>query len=165
MKITFDIHNKNFNLDLEEIDPYYDYLDLKFSFTEDGIREATFTDLSFGYSLLDESEEMSKNEYPKENIEYLFNDQEYLELSRVLGFRSNRNYVISVWVINAGSQYLEDLSFYFPKPLKPFNSWVWNDAIIQWQAPVQYPGGDEEPFYIWNEEDQSWDMFISEEES
>jgi hypothetical protein len=37
---------------------------------------------------------------------------------------------------------------------KPYNSWVLDETICQWKAPVEYPtnGGR----YLWNEETQSW---------
>jgi hypothetical protein len=37
---------------------------------------------------------------------------------------------------------------------KPYNSWVLDETICQWKAPVDYPtnGGH----YLWNEETQSW---------
>jgi hypothetical protein len=41
-------------------------------------------------------------------------------------------------------------------PLKPFNSWLLNEATCLWDPPVPYPN-DEQP-YVWNEEAQSWDL-------
>jgi len=39
---------------------------------------------------------------------------------------------------------------------KPFESWVLNENICDWEPPVPYPeGGDN---YIWNEETQQWDL-------
>lgn len=43
-------------------------------------------------------------------------------------------------------------------PPKPHNSWVMDESIADWVAPVDYPE-DENP-YVWNEETQSWDLII-----
>jgi hypothetical protein len=41
-------------------------------------------------------------------------------------------------------------------PAKPFNSWLLDEAICQWKAPVNYP--NDESRYSWNEETKSWDL-------
>jgi hypothetical protein len=37
---------------------------------------------------------------------------------------------------------------------KPFNSWVLDEAICQWQAPTPYPTDGKS--YYWSEDDLSW---------
>jgi hypothetical protein len=165
MRINFDIIDKNFELYLEDIDPHRDYLDVKFSFTESGKQEVKFTNLSFEYSLFEGEIILGTDSYPKENIEYISSDQEYVELSRVFGFRPNRTYSLSISVSNNNEYNSETLTFVFPKPDQTFPSWTWNDDEVRWEAPIPYPGGQGEPFYTWNEEDQSWDIYIPEEES
>ena len=39
---------------------------------------------------------------------------------------------------------------------KPFNSWILNEDTCQWEAPVAYPNDDQ--YYIWNEDTQSWNL-------
>jgi len=39
-------------------------------------------------------------------------------------------------------------------PPKPFNSWLLDTNIAQWQAPILYPNDGKT--YIWNEIAQSW---------
>jgi len=41
-------------------------------------------------------------------------------------------------------------------PPKPFNSWVLNETTCQWEAPMVKP--DDGQNYIWNEENQQWDL-------
>ena len=41
-------------------------------------------------------------------------------------------------------------------PPKPYDSWVLDTDNAKWKAPVDLP--DEENFYQWNEETQSWDL-------
>jgi hypothetical protein len=46
--------------------------------------------------------------------------------------------------------FFEDGYFYSEQP---YNSWTKNKG--QWESPVPYP--DDENFYVWNEDEQSWD--------
>ena len=39
-------------------------------------------------------------------------------------------------------------------PPKPFNSWILNEAICQWEAPIAMPNDGH--IYTWNEETISW---------
>lgn len=41
-------------------------------------------------------------------------------------------------------------------PPKPFDSFILNTEIYDWQPPVEMP--DDENKYFWNEETQSWDL-------
>tara|TARA_R100001082_G_scaffold55654_1_gene30679 strand:+ start:2641 stop:3027 length:387 start_codon:yes stop_codon:yes gene_type:complete len=55
----------------------------------------------------------------------------------------------------AGINYIYDESndvFYLPKP---YDSWVLNTSTWIWEAPVDYP--DDGKFYVWNEDNTSWD--------
>ena len=39
---------------------------------------------------------------------------------------------------------------------RPFPSWILNETICQWEAPVAYPNDGQK--YKWNEETQQWDV-------
>ena len=41
-------------------------------------------------------------------------------------------------------------------PLKPFTSWTLNETTCRWEAPVAYP--DDGKLYLWNEENERWDI-------
>jgi len=163
VKIITDLAHKTFSLETKDIDPYYDYVDLKFSFSLDGNTEVEFNNLSFGYSVFFEDFLLGADTYPKNNIEYISNGQDYLELSRVFGFRPNRNYEIEIVVNHSEESFSANLSFEVPKLDQPYKSWIWNDELIKWEAPIAFP--EDGNFYTWNEETQSWDIFIPEEES
>ena len=46
------------------------------------------------------------------------------------------------------------------RPPSPFPSWVWNEEIYAWKAPVTKPISMDGTKYLWNEETQSWDAEI-----
>ena len=41
-------------------------------------------------------------------------------------------------------------------PLQPYPSWVLNDDTCLWNPPIPYP--EDGKLYIWNEENQAWDL-------
>lgn len=48
-------------------------------------------------------------------------------------------------------------------PPKHFESWILNETSCLYEAPIEYPGTwGQDPKYIWNEEDQSWEDYPSE---
>jgi len=53
-----------------------------------------------------------------------------------------------------GYTYDEDKDAFIPK--KPFASWILNETTCQWEAPIVKP--DDEQIYIWNEQNQTWDL-------
>jgi len=50
-------------------------------------------------------------------------------------------------------------------PPKPYASWVLNESICLWDAPIAYPtdvGTEEAPKrYTWNEETKNWDLITT----
>ena len=41
---------------------------------------------------------------------------------------------------------------------KPYNSWVLDENICLWKAPVAKPNDEND--YTWNEQNQSWDLVV-----
>jgi len=44
--------------------------------------------------------------------------------------------------------------------LQPYPSWTLNDDSCLWEAPTAVP--DDDSIYVWNEENQSWDLAETE---
>ena len=57
-----------------------------------------------------------------------------------------------------GYTYDEDRDAFIPP--KPFSSWTLDEDTCQWKAPVDRPADDNR--YLWNEENQSWDLVENE---
>ena len=45
---------------------------------------------------------------------------------------------------------------------QPFSSWILNEETCVWESPIPYP--DSNDAYVWNEENQTWDLIITLEE-
>jgi hypothetical protein len=59
----------------------------------------------------------------------------------------------------AGIGYTYDLDLDAFIPPKPFNSWILDETICQWQSPVPYPSEvPEGSYYVWNEDIQNWQL-------
>lgn len=43
-------------------------------------------------------------------------------------------------------------------PPKPFDSWIWDEAIYYWQPPVSYPSDNKG--YYWSEEELAWKEIV-----
>ena len=39
---------------------------------------------------------------------------------------------------------------------QPYPSWLLNEGTCQWESPIPYPNDGQN--YIWNEEEQSWEL-------
>lgn len=64
----------------------------------------------------------------------------------------------------AGIGYSYDLDLDAFIPPKPFNSWLLDEEICQWQSPIPYPSEvPEGSFYTWNEDLIDWELITPEE--
>lgn len=158
VNLTFDLQNKDWIIDNSLIDPYDDYVDFYFSFRKDGDVNVEFDNLAFGYVVSQNEIPFGGEEFPRAGISYVASDQEYLETSRVFGFRPNRDYVVSAWVENAGDAFTEDLLLSIPIPNTPFASWSWNDESATWEPPFQPPNDGQ--LYEWDELNSTWTISV-----
>jgi hypothetical protein len=55
-----------------------------------------------------------------------------------------------------GYTYNETLDIFLPP--KPFESWVLNETLGQWDAPIERPIVDEDKAAIWDENTQTWSI-------
>jgi hypothetical protein len=55
-----------------------------------------------------------------------------------------------------GYTYDEDRDAFIPP--KPFNSWILNENTCQWEAPIPKPNDKSE--YLWNENQQDWNIAL-----
>lgn len=59
---------------------------------------------------------------------------------------------------SVGGTYNEELDAFIPP--KPFNSWILNNSIYDWQPPTPYPTDGRN--YQWVEDDLNWQLIESE---
>ena len=55
-----------------------------------------------------------------------------------------------------GYTYNEELDIFLPP--KPYESWVLNKELEQWEPTIGMPIYEERKAYLWNEENQVWDV-------
>lgn len=134
--------------------------EIKIGFRNGEENPVVFDNLSFGFAVLDGETELLSGSYPPVNVTYKSSDQEYLVADVVNDLVPEETYTVSVWANNAGQRFEDVVSFTTPRPPQPFESWIYDSENKYWVAPVPAPedGND----YMWNEETQTWDLFVRE---
>jgi len=56
----------------------------------------------------------------------------------------------------AGVGYIYDATNDVFYPPQPFNSWILNKTIWDWEAPITLPNDSDKVKYVWDESTQSW---------
>ena len=83
--------------------------------------------------------------------------EEFLSIDLNLGGRwvqTSYNGNIRKMFAGVGYTYNETLDIFLPP--KPFESWVLNESLGQWDPPIERPIVDDDKATIWNEETQTW---------
>lgn len=138
LKVDFD--NKTFNVE-NNADFYYANF-----FVHVFGKTARQQEINFSYAVKEASTLIFHNDSPK--IVSYWNGVSFAD--QIVNLIPNTNYVVEC-VIN-------DFEFVFdfttPYPPKPFDSWIWNESSLMWEASVEYP--DDGGVYTWDEETTSW---------
>lgn len=150
MKIKTDVATKEFFLESESKRPKQLYI----GFLDNGNQEVEFNNLSFGFDILLSNEVVVSYSLPEEGATYNFSDQEFLEGFDLYFLKFGKDYNLRFWANNAGDQWGIDIPFSIDFPYKTFSSWIWDEEIDAWIAPIPYPNDDN--FYTWDEEMLNW---------
>lgn len=109
-----------------------------------------YTDLSFGYTFLDDGVQIASGAWPPSNVVYRSSDQRWILVDRVkYGVQSVLT--LTLWAQD-GVRFETTWEMQGPRPVQPFASWSWDGAA--WQPPVPYP--DDGQDYRWDEQTLSW---------
>ena len=128
------------------------YSSLAIGFTSES-NPTAFDDLKFGWSLTINGEEVDSASYPPENVSYLSTDQTYISHDNLPG-KPDDDCSVAIYAVNGGTRYEHTYSWSIPKPDQPFKSWIWDDEISAWKAPVPMP--TDEQMYAWDEDAGDW---------
>jgi len=66
--------------------------------------------------------------------------------------QTSYNNNIRKWFAGIGYKYDREKDIFIPP--KPYNSWVYDEDIVNWKAPIEYPLDG--TVYMWNEQTVSW---------
>ena len=115
------------------------------------VGEEDFDNLSFGFSLRAGEEILFETSYPEEGTVYIRTDQQYVS-SDYVRLPLDTRIDFDVWAENGGVLFESGVSFYVPKPPKPYPSWVWDE--VSWSPPHLPPYDGFE--YFWDESIKEW---------
>jgi hypothetical protein len=145
---------QNWEVTFEDLAP--NYADLFIGFTEDA-PVVEFKDLKFKYELKQGDNIKQYGVYPPAGVRYVRSDQAYLVVER-LKLEMETDYELYLWAENNKESFETTVSFTTPRPVQPYQSWTWDADAQRWVSPVPYP--DDDKYYQWNEETQSWDETV-----
>ena len=155
---TDHFETQNWEVTFEDLAPTY--ADLFIGFTDDA-PVIEFKDLKFKYELKQADNIKQYGVFPPPGVKYVRTDQPYIVVER-LNLQTETDYELYLWAENGGESFETTVSFTTPRPEQPYESWVWNTETLRWEAPVPYP--DDDKFYTWDEETQSWVEVTEENE-
>ena len=147
---------QNWELDTNELGAFYN--DLHIGFT-DKAPIISFNNLQFGFELKQNKVIKQSGVYPPTGVKYVQTDQKYLVTVR-LETLPTETYELFLWAENAETRIEKTFTLEIPKPTKPFESWIWDNELLHWEAPIPYPQDNKE--YDWDEETTSWKIIDDE---
>jgi len=153
---TDHLETSNWEVIFEELQP--NYADLFIGFTDDA-PVVEFKDLKFKYELRQNDNIKKYGVFPPPNTRYVRTDQSYIVVER-LNLKAETEYELYLWAENNGETFETTVAFTTPRPPQPYSSWTWDGE--KWNSPVPYP--EDEHSYIWNEEEQTWNLVEVEPE-
>jgi hypothetical protein len=110
IKINYNLVNNTWNITSAE--SFSLVTDVFFGFVSDKI-PVLFNNLNFGIILKQNNEVLHTASFPKQGIEYLSTDQEFVEVIR-LELQSNKQYVLDMWCKNSDN--ISNNSYNFTSP-------------------------------------------------
>jgi len=153
---TDHLETKNWEVTFDNLAPTF--ADLFIGFTDEA-PVVEFKDLKFKYELKQDGNIKQYGVFPPPNTRYVRTDQTYLVVER-LKLEMETDYELYLWAENNKESFEKTVTFTTPRPAQPYPSWTWDADNQRWVSPVPYP--DDDKFYQWNEETQSWDEVTDE---
>jgi len=147
-----DFNTQNWVLNVNDLKSGFTTLFIGFT---DKAPIVSFKNLSFGFELKEDGNIRQYGQFPKPGVKYVQTDQEYL-VSVQLDTVTTHTYELFLWAENDATRIEKTFKITIPKPDKPFESWLWNQEQLIWQAPIERP--DDNKQYTWNEEEQNWQL-------
>lgn len=128
---------------------------LYFGFTDSDGLPVFFDNLTFGISVLQGSTVIQEASFPENGLIYESTDQEFLVNVILSSVKLGMEYILNVWVNNAGEYWEQSFDLFLPKWPQLYPSWSWSDELEFWQPPIPYPNDGKN--YDWNEEKGVWE--------
>ena len=153
---TDHFETQNWEVSFEDLAPTY--ADLFIGFTDDA-PVVEFKDLKFKYELKQDGNIKQYGVFPPPGVKYVRTDQPYIVVER-LKLDMETEYELYLWAENGGQSFEHTATFTTPRPAQPYPSWTWDGE--KWNPPVPYP--DDDKFYTWDEDTQSWVEVTEENE-
>jgi hypothetical protein len=147
LKLTCNLNDKTWTVEKTNSGNEYELL-FAFSNGEDVVE---FENLTFGFDLNSDGENIESISLPPQGVFYKKTDQEFIDRKNIT-LEEDKAYVLFLWANNGGNSITKIYPIEGTKPPKPFPSWVWLDS--KWEAPTTKPNDGK--IYEWVESSQQW---------
>jgi hypothetical protein len=147
LKLTCNLNDKTWTVEKTNSGNEYELL-FAFSNGEDVVE---FKNLTFGFDLSSDGENIESVSLPPQGIFYKKTDQEFIDRKNIT-LEEDKLYVLFLWANNGGDNITKIYPIEGTKPPKPFSSWIWSEG--KWEAPTTKPNDGK--FYEWLESSQQW---------
>ena len=157
IKATYNIDSKEWNFEVIPELPISN--EIQIAFCSDA-GPAEFSNLRFGYEIINTEKTapgeafLTGSTFPKAGIIYEKATSTKPFITESVSYAVDTNYKLSVWAENNGERGDGEFLFKTPKPNKEFESWLWDDNINAWVAPIPKPESSNP--VVWNEAAQEW---------
>lgn len=153
MELSVDLDNNNFKL-LGE--PYFYGADLYVRIYGKYAR-VNPDSILFSYTLKNNNSVVFSSSFQNVKVLSKWNGVSFVD--RIQDLIPNTQYVVDFSIFSD-----HNFSFSFkiktPYPPKEYESWVWDESNLSWEAPVAYPEDGEN--YEWDEKIQNWTIVSAE---
>lgn len=143
---------------LEATEPNAFHIDLNIIFTSD-TEFITFDALSFGFVVIKNGIPVFEKFYPTYGVNYAGATNGSVFEKAGWECAPEDEYVINLWIENAGTRTETSYTFSSPRPIQPYLSWSWNTETKTWNPPIPQPEGT---LKQWNEELGNWEEISAE---
>ena len=152
---TFDIENKEWNIETVEPNPMHSDLNIIFTSSVEVVK---FNNLAFGASVTSNEQPVLSQFFPTYGVTY--DSSASGSVFEKLGWSCTpeTEYIISLWAEIAGEKTEISYTVTSPRTEQPFPSWTWDSTTKIWNPPIPRP---ENAVKEWNEEIGDWQDVVA----
>lgn len=123
-------------------------------------KPVTFNNLKYGCEFIDlqTGDVFAKNNFPKGPEILVETDLEFIFTFDV-NLKFGGKYSVKVWSENSNILSEKIFPIEIPMCKKPHNSWIWDESLNSWKAPIEYP--KDGLLYSWDETSNKWIIDIN----
>jgi hypothetical protein len=122
-----------------------------------------FKEVEFGYQIQAEGEDVVEESWPMPKTRYGKFKPKFIITSADVQLKTDCNYRVLFWCEIGKHRISETRTFNSGRPVKIYDSMVWNKETEEWDMLKPYPENSKVPMF-WSEDKLEWQEYKFEEE-